>query len=151
MRSAVDGRGGLTSRLRSEVNWKVSLYFAFSKEIHSSSKSLLTLINWLTISRFTWNRTGLQRGGSWQFNRCQANTSATNQMYGQLNLGRFADQCPRCKTKASSHERLVVCLNTSCGATFRSTVTTVRVEFMVNETGECFSFPRYIFHVILSY
>ena len=28
--------------------------------------------------------------------------------------------CPRCKTKTSSNERLVVCSNSSSGATFRS-------------------------------
>jgi hypothetical protein len=44
--------------------------------------------------------------------------------------------CPRCKTKTSSNERLVVCSNNSCGATFRSKATSVSVELIVTETGE---------------
>ena len=43
--------------------------------------------------------------------------------------------CPRCKTKTSSNERLVGCSNSSCGATFRSKATSVRVELIVTETG----------------
>ena len=43
--------------------------------------------------------------------------------------------CPRCKTKTTSNERLVVCSNSSCAATFRSKATSVRVEFIVTETG----------------
>ena len=45
---------------------------------------------------------------------------------------------PRCKIRTSSDERLVVCSNSSCGATFRSKSTSVRVEFIVCETGEIF-------------
>ena len=44
--------------------------------------------------------------------------------------------CPRCNMKTSSNERLVVCSNSSCGATFRSKATSVRVESIVTETGE---------------
>ena len=44
--------------------------------------------------------------------------------------------CPRCKTKTSSNERLVVCSNSSCGATYRSKATSVRVELIVTETSE---------------
>ena len=44
--------------------------------------------------------------------------------------------CPRCKTETSSKEQLAVCSNKSCGATFRSKVTSVRIDMAVTEIGE---------------
>ena len=46
--------------------------------------------------------------------------------------------CPRCRTKTTSVERLVTCLNTSCGATFKSKTTSIRADLNATEIGKSF-------------
>ncbi len=44
--------------------------------------------------------------------------------------------CPRCKTRSTSHENLVICTNTTCGATFKSKTKSIRADLIVTEIGE---------------
>ncbi|CAF1481263.1 unnamed protein product [Adineta ricciae] len=42
--------------------------------------------------------------------------------------------CPRCKTKTTSTDRLVCCSNSTCSATLKSKVSSIRADITMSET-----------------
>ncbi|CAF1688718.1 unnamed protein product, partial [Adineta ricciae] len=57
--------------------------------------------------------------------------------------------CPRCKTKTTSTDRLVCCSNSTCSATLKSKVSSIRADITMSETGLPFTF--FFLSIILSF